>query len=105
MKKLVTTILFVISSGALAATPEPKVTHASVYQGYATIAGVLTETPQEPVGIRVENGGLTYATVTDPGGKWSIVIRYRGTEYNVTAFDMRQQQNVDTVIQGNLKPE
>ena len=99
---LFSTVLF-ISSLAAAEVPEPKVDYASVYQGYATITGVLVSQPNDPVGITIKNGGLTYSTVTDAQGKWGLVIRLLSSNYSVASFDLRKPGDHSLQLDGTFK--
>ncbi len=83
--KLSVALIFVSHAASLrAAVPDVIITHTTTAGGYATIAGKLVVKPEAPVGISVRNGNLIYSTLTDPEGRWGIVIRHASV--SVTAF-------------------
>lgn len=103
MRHLVLIAFLSATSQAFADVPEPVVTHASSYQGHATIAGRLSSNPDAVTGITVENGGLKYSTITDAEGNWSVVIRHRSVSYSVKSFDLKGSGDASHEVKLQLK--
>ena len=68
--------------------PEVVITTTLSANGHATIAGRLASMPKGPVGISVRNGNLSYSTVTDPEGRWGIVIRHQSTQVTANSWNL-----------------
>ena len=68
--------------------PEVVITTMLSANGHATIAGRLASKPKGPVGISVRNGNLSYSTVTDPEGRWGIVIRHQSTQVTANSWSL-----------------
>lgn len=90
MLKLVTAVWLLTAAGGVFAdgVPDPVVTYTESLSGFAVIAGKLALDVTSVYGIKVKNGGLTYSTLTDNTGRWSVVIRHRAVNYSVESFDL-----------------
>ncbi len=91
-----------VASISFAQVPDPTITTLSSYNGYATVAGRLSSQVDGPVGISVQNGNLSYSTLTDSDGRWGIVIRHQSTHVTVKSWDLRntndQSREVKTEV-------
>ncbi len=102
MNRLICAALFSASSLALGGVPQAVVTFTDTYEGYATVAGKLSETPRQPVGVTVENGNLKYSTITDRSGNWSVVFRQRAMSYRTSAFSLQNEREIGKTTSGEL---
>jgi len=77
-----------LSTLAQAGVPDVTITTLMASGGYATLAGKLVSQPEMPVGISVQNGNISYSTVTDAEGRWGIVVRHQSTKVNVSSWNL-----------------
>ena len=103
MKQFLIIGLSLFSFSALADVPQPVVEFASAVGGYATISGRLDSTSRDPIGVTVEMGGLKYTTISDPNGKWSVVVKYRSTNYTVNSFNLMNSNERSEIHAEKLK--
>jgi len=86
----------------IADVPEPVLTVGEVYGRLAVVAGKLSTPPERAVGISVLNGNLISSTVTDPEGRWSIVIRHLANEVSVSSWDFLNPAERSVSVKGIL---
>lgn len=86
-----------------AEVPKPVLTVGEVHGRLAVVAGKLTASPKRPVGISVLNGNLLSSTVTDPEGRWSIVIRHLASEVSVSSWDFFNPAKRSVSVKGILE--
>lgn len=82
--------------------PDTIITHMSSASGHATIAGKLVSKPDVPVGISIRNGSIAYSTVTDPEGRWGIVIRHQAVTVTVTSWSLQNSSERGKEVIANL---
>ena len=102
MKQILIFSFFLIA-GFAKAVPDPKITWIDISNGYIIVAGVLTENIDKPVGIKVTDAGITYATLTDLDGKWAMVVRGYSVRVTVEAWDLNNPKNRSKEITGLAK--
>lgn len=94
------------SAPSLANVPDAVITTLSSASGYATVGGKLTAKPKEPVGLSVQNGNILYSTVSDPDGRWAVVIRHISTQVTVNTWSLtnpaERSANVTATITSSL---
>jgi len=83
---------------AFAEVPDVVVTTMTSANGHATIAGRLASKPGVPVGISVRNGNIMYSTISDPEGRWGIVIRHLSTNVSVNSWSLTVPEEKGAVV-------
>lgn len=86
--KAIYVITVLMAAHAFAHPPEPVVTTANANGTYGIVAGRLSTKPDRPVGVSVQNGNLMTSTITDPEGRWGLVIRVLSSGLKVQSFDL-----------------
>ncbi|MBI4405133.1 MAG: hypothetical protein HY537_13305 [Deltaproteobacteria bacterium] len=103
MKKIIFLLAFCLCPVLFASLPDVVITVTSAYNGYATVAGRLTAKPEEPVGVTVRNGNIAYATVTDPDGRWSIVIRHISIHLTAQSFSLSRSSERGVPVKAKIE--
>lgn len=102
MKSLWILSLFLVSV-SFAQIPEPIVTSASTLGGLAFIAGRLSEKTEKPFGVSVRNGNVLSSTLTDPDGRWAIVIRQLAMKYSVQSWELQSPRERSSWVTGEIR--
>ena len=91
-----------LGSVGFAEVAGPVVTSASAIGGVGFISGKLDGKTDRPLGISVQNGNVISSTVTDPEGRWAIVIRHLATQFTVTSWQLSQGLERSVEVRGEL---
>lgn len=104
MKTILLTFLTLTFVSTLVMADNVSITHKDSYNGFATAGGkIIAENLSVPYIVTVKNGGLSYSTVTDEMGNWTVVFRHRSTQFEVSAKPISNtrdnNQSIGSVIE------